>query len=111
MAAMIISSIENFEKEDKEMKKMMKIYAAEKVNKLIPLINKQSPEFMEYEDVFLTKRNKNWIPKLLTEMKSRKCFVAVGAAHLFGENGLIQLLQNEGLQVEAVATTWPPSED
>jgi len=111
MAAMIISSIENFDKEDKEMKKMMKIYASEKVNKLIPLINKQSPEFMEYEDVFLTNRNKNWIPKLMTEMKDKKCFMAVGAAHLFGDNGLIELLQSEGLQVEAVATTWPPSED
>lgn len=111
MAAMIISSIENFDNEDKEMKKMMEIYASEKVNKLIPLIKKQSPEFMEYEDIFLTNRNKNWIPKLLEEINKRNCFIAVGAAHLFGEKGLIELLKSEGLKVEAVATTWPPAED
>lgn len=108
MAEMIISSIENYEKEGKDIKKLMKIYAQEKVDKLIPLINKQSPEFMEFEDVFLTNRNKAWIPKIMSEIKDKSCFIAVGAAHLFGDEGVIQLLKNEGLTVEAVATTWPP---
>jgi len=82
----------------------MKIYAEQNVKKMIPLMKKQSPEFMAYEDIFLTNRNKNWIPKLKTEMASKRCFVAVGAAHLFGENGILQLLENEGYTVTAIST-------
>ncbi|MBK9192885.1 MAG: TraB/GumN family protein [Crocinitomicaceae bacterium] len=104
MADLIMSSIENFDEEKKETQKLMKIYSEENVEKLIPIMKKQSPEFMKYEDIFLTDRNKNWIPKLKSEFSEKKCFVAVGAAHLFGDNGILQLLINEGYTVTAVST-------
>ena len=104
MNKLIIESIENFEKEKKDTQKMMKLYAEQKVDKLIPLMSKQSPEFMEYEDVFLYNRNKAWIPKLTNEMQTKKCFVAVGAAHLFGDGGLIDLLEKEGFTLTAIST-------
>lgn len=104
MTEMIISSIDNFEKEKKSTAKMMKIYSEQRVDKLIPLMKKQSPEFMEFSDIFLYDRNKAWIPKIIEEMKTKKCFIAVGAAHLFGEGGLIDLLQKEGLTVTAIST-------
>ena len=62
-------------------------------------VNSQSPEFLKYEDLFLTDRNKNWIPKLKENLSERSCFIAVGAAHLFGESGLISLLEFEGYTV------------
>ena len=103
MVAMIIESIENFDKEKKSTAKMMKIYSEQKVDKLIPMIKKQSPEFMEFSDVFLYDRNKAWIPKIKEEISDKKCFIAVGAAHLFGEGGLIDLLEKEGLTLTAVS--------
>jgi uncharacterized protein YbaP (TraB family) len=45
-------------------------------------------------------RNKNWIMKLPAIMQERSTFVAVGALHLPGENGLIQLLQKAGYKVK-----------
>lgn len=104
MAKMVVQSIEDYDKEKKNTAKMMKIYADQKVDKLIPLLNKQSPEFMEFEDIFLYNRNKAWIPKIMAEIKDKKCFIAVGAAHLFGEDGLIDLLEKEGLTLTAVST-------
>jgi uncharacterized protein YbaP (TraB family) len=104
MNEMVIQSIEDFEKEKKNTAKMMKIYSQQKVDKLIPMMQKQSPEFMEYSDIFLYDRNKAWIPRIKTELKSKKCFIAVGAAHLFGENGLIDLLQKEGFTLTAIST-------
>ena len=104
MVDMIIESIENYDKEKKGTEKMMKIYSEQKVKKLIPMIKKQSPEFIEFGDVFLYNRNKAWIPKLLDEMKDKKCFIAVGAAHLFGDEGVIDLLEQEGLTLTAVST-------
>jgi uncharacterized protein YbaP (TraB family) len=104
MAELIIESIGNYEKEDKQMQKLMKLYAEQKVDKLIPMIKKQSPEFMEFSDIFLYDRNKAWIPKIKNEIKDKKCFIAVGAAHLFGEKGVIDLLQKEGYSLTAIST-------
>lgn len=104
MAELIMQSVENFEKEKKETQKLMKIYAAQDVEKMIPMMKKQSPEFMKYEDIFLSGRNKNWIPKLKEEFAARHCFVAVGAAHLFGDSGILNLLNAEGYTVTAIST-------
>ena len=48
---------------------------------------------------FLDNRNKRWIPKLADLMKNKTLFIAVGAGHLAGENGVIQLLRNQGYTV------------
>tara|TARA_B100000809_G_C15037298_1_gene494237 strand:- start:141 stop:1046 length:906 start_codon:yes stop_codon:yes gene_type:complete len=102
IANLIMTSVYNFEKEKKDTKKLQKLYSEQKVNKLIPLMKTQSPEFMEFEDLFLTNRNKAWIPKIMKETKDKKCFIAVGAAHLLDSNGLIQLLKNEGFTLTAI---------
>ncbi|MBD3637330.1 MAG: TraB/GumN family protein [Crocinitomicaceae bacterium] len=104
MANMIVESIENYKKEKKSTAKMMKAYSEQKVDKLIPIMKKQSPEFMEFSDIFLYNRNKAWVPKVMKEMADKKCFIAVGAAHLFGEGGLIDLLRKEGLTITPVST-------
>jgi uncharacterized protein YbaP (TraB family) len=104
MNEMIIQSIEEFDAEKKNTEKMMKIYAKQRVDKLIPMMKKQSPEFMEFSDIFLYDRNKAWIPEIKAELKTKRCFIAVGAAHLFGENGLIDLLEKEGFNLTAVST-------
>jgi len=96
IAQMIMTSVKDFEKEKTGTKQLMKLYAKEKVNKFIPLMKDQSPEFMAFEDFFLTNRNKAWIPAIIEESKTKSCFIAVGAAHLFETNGIIELLKNEG---------------
>lgn len=102
IAELIMTSVYNFEEEKKDTEKLQKLYAKEKVDKLIPLMKSQSPEFMKFEDIFLTNRNKAWIPKIIKETKSKKCFIAVGAAHLFDINGVIQLLKNDGFILTAI---------
>jgi uncharacterized protein len=104
MANMIMASIGNYAEEKKQIKKLMKIYSEQRVDKLIPLMKKQSPELMAYDDIFLYNRNKAWIPKIKEEISARKCFIAVGAAHLFGEGGVIDLLRKEGYTVTAIST-------
>ena len=45
-------------------------------------------------------RNKDWMTKLPAIIKEQSTFIAVGAAHLPGENGLLQLLQRAGYTVK-----------
>lgn len=48
----------------------------------------------------IDERNHNWMKRLPGLMAVRPTFVAVGALHLPGPNGLIELLKKEGYQVE-----------
>jgi hypothetical protein len=50
----------------------------------------------------LDDRNKDWVPKLKPLLAEGSAFIAVGALHLPGEFGLIELLRQEGYSVRAV---------
>ncbi len=50
----------------------------------------------------LDKRNINWVEKIPGIVKASPTFFAVGAGHLGGTNGVINLLRQEGLTVEPV---------
>lgn len=50
----------------------------------------------EFANLLLDVRNRNWIRPMHKAMKTKPTLFAVGAAHLAGENGVIQLLTNEG---------------
>ena len=64
--------------------------------------DKSIEESKEMKNRMLDQRNKNWIPKLENWMKQKTLFVAVGAGHLAGEQGVLQLLKNQGYIVEPV---------
>lgn len=59
-----------------------------------------APEMVEE---LLEKRNQEWVKILNEEATSGTHFVAVGAGHLGGEQGLIKLLEQQGATVEKVA--------
>jgi uncharacterized protein YbaP (TraB family) len=54
--------------------------------------------------LLLDDRNKNWIMQLPGIMKEQPAFIAVGALHLAGENGLVALLRKQGYIVTPVKT-------
>ena len=62
-----------------------------------PEVNSMDEDAME---ILINKRNRNWIEKLVTMMPERACLVCVGAGHLFGDKGLLQLLRDRGYTVE-----------
>jgi uncharacterized protein YbaP (TraB family) len=47
-------------------------------------------------DMLFFQRNDRWIPLLEKHMDAGTTFIAVGAAHLLGERGLVALLQKKG---------------
>ena len=47
-------------------------------------------------------RNQAWAEKLPSIMKTAPTFVAVGALHLPGEKGVLNLLKKQGYTVEPV---------
>ena len=47
-------------------------------------------------------RNVKWLPKMQEAMKKAPTMFCFGAAHLLGEHGIIQLLNDAGYKVEQV---------
>ncbi|MFD1508102.1 TraB/GumN family protein [Lacimonas salitolerans] len=55
-------------------------------------------DFALFEDLLLTQRNTAWVDLLLDQPGD--IFVAAGAAHLPGETGVLNLLEQEGFAIE-----------
>ena len=101
--------VETIKKKDSilnEMILMNKLYKSGKLDKLIDLskgkgnITDMTPE--EYTKL-VDNRNADWMTKLPDYFKQSSCFVAVGAMHLGGKNGLIKLFEKEGYRVTPVS--------
>lgn len=59
-----------------------------------------------YEQTMIVSRNRAWLPSLMRFLDEGHAVVVVGAMHLPGAQGLIQLLQQRGYRVEA---RWLPA--
>lgn len=84
-------------------KEMQRVYRKGDLDSLAIFMNESAPELMEFEDILLTNRNKAWIPKIIEIIHQKSTFIAVGAAHLTGENGVLELLKKEGYTVTPIA--------
>ncbi|MFO7702070.1 MAG: TraB/GumN family protein [Psychroflexus maritimus] len=102
-AQMLVGSARDDGKSDqKQMLAMAHAYQERDLNRLSEIANEDKGLFIEYEDEILIKRNKNWIPIIKKQMTEYNTFIGVGAMHLVGEQGLINLLRKEGYEVTAM---------
>lgn len=80
---------------------MVELYKQQDIAGLSKLIH-DSPEMKNHQNELIYSRNREWVEKLPAMMKAQKSFIAVGAGHLSGEQGVLQLLKNAGYKVVAV---------
>ena len=100
-AAWLLDFCKDINKGKTDFKKMMALYKAYDLAGLYKHLM-TSPEMKTYEDMMLNSRNATWVEIIKANMKEIPMFVAVGAGHLGGQNGLIQLLRSAGYTVTAV---------
>jgi uncharacterized protein YbaP (TraB family) len=86
-------------KEDAEQDEMMKAYKSQDLEKLEALMMKSDIGIGNFTDLLLYNRNRNWVAKLKDLMPQKSLLVAVGAGHLPGEKGVINLLRKAGYTV------------
>ncbi len=98
-----IAGTENKESNSEdEFKKMMRAYKEQDLEQLSNLMLKSEEGMMQYDDMLLYNRNRNWVEKLTGLLHKKSLFIAVGAGHLPGEKGVIELLRKQGYQVSPV---------
>jgi uncharacterized protein YbaP (TraB family) len=79
---------------------LIELYKGQDLEGLYRLITEEDSEIESYEDILLVTRNKNWIPLIAKMTAKQQTFIAVGAGHLPGKNGVINLLIAEGFTMK-----------
>ncbi len=97
----LLRMVLNPETYDNELAQLTEKYVAGDLDGLFEVMLANS-QMGDYQNLLLDDRNERWIPILQKEFKKNSLFIAVGAGHLPGEKGVIQLLRNAGYTVEAV---------
>ena len=97
---MILDALRNQDKAKLEFKELEKLYLLQNLDSLYSFIQKDNS--LPNSRVFLEERNIRWISLMKNMMSKQKVFFAVGAAHLAGPEGLIELLIKEGYELNAI---------
>lgn len=101
-ATELVLAVKDKDKSIKSMRKLNEIYLKGDIEQFIKLSKEDGQMDDEDLDVLCYQRNINWMKTFSGLLSEKSCFIAVGCMHLVGEKGLIQLLRNNGYQVEAV---------
>lgn len=99
----LLESCKNDDKFTQLSTALVEAYMAQDLERIETVLN--DPELNgegadEEMEALLYERNRNWIQKLAAIMPERACLVCVGAGHLPGDQGLLQLLRDAGYTVE-----------
>ena len=96
----LLKNIDSFSVYKKEFDDMVTLYKEQNLDSMQRMLLKSEFGSDKYDDLLLKNRNRDWIIKLKKIMAKESVFVAVGAGHLTGDDGIINLLRKEGYKVE-----------
>lgn len=100
-AQQIIQLLNQPDKPQGQYKQLISAYQKQDLNTLHQLIL-NSPEIQADLNTLLYNRNKKWIPVIEKLIYQKSTFIAVGAGHLSGQGGVIDLLQQAGYTLAPV---------
>ena len=100
----LLKSIREADKSKQKMDELKADYIAQDIDKLTDFFKMEDEETKEFMTELLKNRNKRWLDQLPVLMQNQSLFIAVGAGHLVGAEGLIKKLQLQGYILQPVAT-------
>jgi uncharacterized protein YbaP (TraB family) len=102
-ARQLVKMMEDGDKsDDSEIKKITDAYRSQQLEKMEEMTKKEDLGIEQFTDLLLYNRNEAWAKKLENLLPTNALVVAVGAGHLPGEKGVINLLRKAGYKVEPV---------
>ena len=101
-AEMVMEGVRNPDAGVEMTERMMKLYRTQNVDSLFLMIQDEGGVLADEQSSFLDHRNENWIPMIEEIITTKSAFIAVGAGHLGGPNGVIRLLEKKGYTLTPV---------
>ncbi len=81
---------------------LFNLYEKEDINGLHKMISEETDMLPEFNHWFLDVRNANWIPVIEKQISTEATFIAVGAGHLGGTTGVLELLKKQGYTITGI---------
>lgn len=97
----LLEMVNNPEDVCEQYDELLSLYRQQRLGDLLSMTS-EDETLEESLEGLLNERNRNWIPQLEKMMAKESVFIAVGAAHLPGESGVIELLRAAGYKVKAI---------
>lgn len=98
-AEMVLRTIDSMDVAQKEFRGLLDLYRSQDIQKIYEYVSKSQFDFNGFENILLTDRNRKWVSQIEKFLPETSAFIAVGAAHLGGEEGLVQLLRKKGYKL------------
>jgi uncharacterized protein YbaP (TraB family) len=98
---MVIEGLKDWEKSKDLYNKMIKVYLAQDIAEMATIM-KDTTLPSSFETALLTDRNKVMAKRIDKIVQEQPTFNAIGAGHLYGKDGVIELLRKEGYTMKPV---------
>lgn len=86
---------------EKEIDTILNAWSTGDARELGTMLLKSFKEYPGLYETLVTSRNKNWMSKIESFLEKKENYmILVGAGHLVGKNGLVELLKNKGYSIE-----------
>jgi uncharacterized protein YbaP (TraB family) len=95
----LLESIDSIPQQNLELAKMTKAYISQNLDSLNDMTSADA-SMAKYLDLMLFGRNRNWAKQFDAIAKEKSTLFAVGAGHLGGEKGVLNLLRKKGYTVK-----------
>ena len=98
-ADMLVAAIQDQSGSSDQMERMIELYTTQNIEGMQSLME-EDQDVLDYQDLLLVTRNRNWIPVMEKRMADGPSFFAVGAGHLAGAEGGLRLLMEAGYSIK-----------
>ena len=97
----VIQTMDQFDEMESGFRDIVDAWETGDLEKLNELLNKGFEEYPALKQSLLIQRNHNWLDKIVQFTEDNEDYlVIVGAGHLAGEEGLVELLEAQGYSLE-----------
>lgn len=98
----LVNYIDSAEEYRKMTLELSELYKKQDLEQIDTLSSKGDPSMSGYMDLLLYDRNGRWAKALVSLLPQKSLLIAVGAAHLPGDKGVINLLRKRGYTLRPV---------
>jgi hypothetical protein len=98
---LVRQTLDDFDTMESEMGEMLLSWTNGDVGHLESMLLENFGDYPGLYEKFLVRRNRNWLSRIEVFLnQERDWFVVIGAGHLLGPDGLVNLLRRKGYTVE-----------
>ena len=98
----LVNYVDSSDEYKKMTQQLAEVYKEQDLDKIDSMSRQGDPSMNGHMDILLYDRNRKWAKMLAGLLPKKSLLVAVGAAHLPGENGVIDLLRKQGYTLTPV---------